>query len=51
MRVVVTDAALDDLLQIGRYIAQDNPVRAASFVEELYAGCPQLGETPLAFPS
>ncbi|SNT72100.1 type II toxin-antitoxin system RelE/ParE family toxin [Amphiplicatus metriothermophilus] len=50
MKVVVTDAAFDDLLRIGQAIAQDNPARAATFVEELQACCERLGHAPRAFP-
>ncbi len=35
-----------DLLEIGRYIARDNPARALSFVDELEAQCETLGEFP-----
>jgi toxin ParE1/3/4 len=34
-RLVFTPAARNDLLEIGAYIADDNPVRAESFVAEL----------------
>jgi len=50
MKVVLTDAALDDLIRIGRYITSDSPVRATTFVAELYDRCRQLGEMPMAFP-
>jgi len=33
MKVVVTDAAYDDLLQIGREIRKDNPARAETFID------------------
>jgi hypothetical protein len=36
MRVVVSEAAYADLLDIGRAIARDNPARGISFVDELY---------------
>jgi toxin ParE1/3/4 len=50
MKVVVTDEALADLKQIGRFIANDNPDRAESFVAELYDRCQGLGAAPRAFP-
>lgn len=50
MRVVLTDAAYADLLQIGATIKQDNPTRAATFVAELYDRCQLLGAMPRAFP-
>ena len=50
MKVVVTDAALSDLIGIGRHIARDNPNRAATFVDELQEKCRQLVDIPEAFP-
>ncbi|MBK5960626.1 plasmid stabilization protein [Rhodoplanes elegans] len=50
MKVVVTAAALADLVEIGRAIAGDNPERAESFVAELYDRCRQLASSPRAFP-
>ena len=50
MKVVLTEEARSDLEQIGDYIAQDNPVRAASFVQELIDKARQLGELPSGFP-
>jgi plasmid stabilization system protein ParE len=34
MKLVFTDEAKTDLLQIAEWIAQDNPVRAFTFVDE-----------------
>ncbi|WPZ37204.1 type II toxin-antitoxin system RelE/ParE family toxin (plasmid) [Thalassobaculum sp. OXR-137] len=39
-RLVVLPAARDDLLEIGDFIAQDNPRRAASYISELEQGFP-----------
>ena len=50
MKVILTEEARSDLEQIGDYIAQDNPVRAASFVQELIDKARQLGELPSGFP-
>jgi toxin ParE1/3/4 len=50
VKVVVTEAAWADLLQIGRYIGRDNPARADTFLTELYERCQGLGATPEAFP-
>jgi len=47
VKVVLTAAALEDLAEIGEYIAQGNPLRAASFVEELLAHCERLGTQSL----
>jgi len=49
MKVVVTQAAFADLLRIGREIQKDNPVRAETFVAELYDCCQRLGLMPKAF--
>jgi plasmid stabilization system protein ParE len=35
MKLVFTDEAKADLLQIGEWIAEDNPARAFTFVNEL----------------
>jgi plasmid stabilization system protein ParE len=50
MKVVLTAEALGDLEQIGDYIAQDNPARAASFIDELIGKARQLGDLPEGFP-
>lgn len=50
MRVVITDAALSDLLSIAGYIRRDNPVRAASFANELREACRSLATAPEAYP-
>jgi toxin ParE1/3/4 len=50
MKVVLTDAAYADLLQISRTIRAYNPARAETFVAEIYERCHGLGAMPLAFP-
>ncbi|SCM72213.1 conserved hypothetical protein [uncultured Pleomorphomonas sp.] len=50
MKVILTDQALGDLIAIGRYIQQDNPARAVTFIAELEEKCVQIGRTPQAFP-
>lgn len=50
MKVVITEAAYADLLQIGRWIKKDNPVRAETFVAELFDCCERLGAMPRAYP-
>ena len=50
MKLVLSPAARQDLLDIGDYIADDNPVRALSFVDELEEACKGLLEAPLRFP-
>ena len=46
MKVVFSPAARDDLLEIADYIAQDNPRRAMSFIDELESRCDALGAAP-----
>ncbi len=46
MRVEFSSVAKADLLEIAIYIAQDNPKRARSFVDELEAKCKALGGAP-----
>jgi toxin ParE1/3/4 len=50
VRVVVTEAALADLIRIGQAIRQDSPARAETFVSELYDRCQRLGNMARAFP-
>lgn len=48
MKVVVTDAAWTDILEIARTIQVDNPSRAPLFIDDLYERCHGLGDMPLA---
>lgn len=50
MKVVLTTDARSDLEQIADFIAQDNPVRARSFVRELVEKAGDIGATPRGFP-
>ena len=50
MIVELTAAAEADLEGIGDYIAQDNPVRALSFVRELSSSGFELADMPEAWP-
>ena len=43
MKLIFTDAAREDLKAIGDHIADDNPLRALSFVEELEERNPTAG--------
>lgn len=43
--------ALADLAAIGRYIAEDNPDRALTFIAELEAKAARVAERPLGFPA
>ncbi len=42
-------AAKQDLLGIAAYIAEDNPIRAHSFVDELVEACQKLCDYPNRF--
>jgi toxin ParE1/3/4 len=48
--VVLTGEAEADLERIGDHIAQDDPVRAVTFVRELRRRCERLADAPKAFP-
>lgn len=50
MKVDITSAAEADLEGIADYIARDNPVRAMSFVRELYERCLDIANMPEAWP-
>ena len=50
MKVVIAEAAYADLLQIGREIRKDSPIRAETFVAELFDRCQRLGAMPRAYP-
>lgn len=49
MRVIYASAARLDLLEIAAWIAEDNPVRAESFAEELIQACDKLADMPHRF--
>jgi toxin ParE1/3/4 len=46
MNVCFSPAAQTDLMDIAVHIAQDNPARALTFVDELDAKCVGIGRTP-----
>lgn len=50
MIVVFTEEAEADLERIGDHIAQDNPRRAITFVNELIACCQRLVDAPQGYP-
>jgi toxin ParE1/3/4 len=49
MRVTVSPLAERDLESIGDYIAEDNPLRALSFIAELRAQCGKIAKAPHAY--
>ena len=50
-RLVILPAARADLIEIGDYIALDDPGRAASFVAEIEARMRAAAERPMSFPA
>jgi plasmid stabilization system protein ParE len=50
VKVVVTGPAEADLEAIGDYIAERNPGRSITFVQELRASCLVLGDMPRSYP-
>ena len=49
MPVIMTPLAERDLESIGDFIAEDNPVRAISFVAELRAQCIKIAKGPQSY--
>lgn len=49
MQGIITPLAERDLESIGDYIAEDNPVRAISFVAELRAQCVKIANGPQGY--
>jgi toxin ParE1/3/4 len=49
MQLLITPLAAFDLEEIGDYIAQDNPVRAGSFVAELRVHCEKICLNPAGY--
>jgi len=49
MKLGISPLAEQDIESIGDYIAQDNPVRAVSFTEELYQQCLLIAESPVIY--
>ena len=49
MQLLIRPLAAYDLEEIGDYIAQDNPVRAGSFVAELRAQCEKICLNPAGY--
>jgi len=51
MIVRISSLAGADLEEIGDWIAPDNPIRAASFVDQLVDRCLGLAQNPRQFPA
>jgi toxin ParE1/3/4 len=50
-RLLILPAARNDLIDIGDYIATDNPTRARTFIDELERQMRTCAERPFSFPS
>ena len=49
MQLLIMPLAAYDLEEIGDYIAQDNPIRAGTFVAELRAHCEKICLNPAGY--
>lgn len=49
MKVIISVRARHDIIAIGRKIAEDNPIRALSFADELQSACLELASMSEAF--
>jgi addiction module RelE/StbE family toxin len=50
MRIVITEAAMADLVEIGEFIRPHNPAKAASFIIDLLQHCEALADMARSFP-
>lgn len=50
MKVRISEQAEAELERIGDYIAQDSPLRAMTFIDELRTAALALGDWPAKFP-
>lgn len=50
-RLIILPAARADLIEIGDFIAQDNPARAISFLAEIEAKMHHAAERPESYPA
>ncbi|MEO5331554.1 MAG: type II toxin-antitoxin system RelE/ParE family toxin [Magnetococcus sp. YQC-5] len=48
--VTFSPASLQDLIDIGDYIAKDNRANARRFVDKLIEQCQRIEKSPLAYP-
>lgn len=49
MKLGISPLAVQDLESIGDWIAKDNPIRALSFIEELYQKCLLIADSPTLY--
>jgi toxin ParE1/3/4 len=50
-KVIVAPQAEQDLIEISDYIENDNPVRAESFVREIFGRFSLIAERPKSYPA
>lgn len=50
-RLVILPAAWADLIEIGDFIAQENPARALSFISEIEAKMRHAADRPESYPA
>jgi toxin ParE1/3/4 len=50
VRVIVTVKAKMDLIEIARYVAEDNPAAADAIVDRLQRECERMDTAPLRYP-
>lgn len=50
MKVEISALALSDLDDIAAFIAEDNPARAVTFIDEIKSHVLKIGKTPFAYP-
>ncbi|MFM0053722.1 type II toxin-antitoxin system RelE/ParE family toxin [Caballeronia grimmiae] len=51
MKVGLSPLAFSDIEEIGDFIGIANPLRAETFVEELFQECHKIGRSPNAYPA
>lgn len=51
MKVGLSPLAYSDIEEIGDFIAKANPLRAETFVDELFQECHKIGQSPHAYPT
>lgn len=49
MRVTLSPLAERDLEAIGDYLAEDNPLKALTFIDEICAQCEKIARAPQAY--
>ncbi len=50
MNLIISEDVRNDLIDIGRFIAEHNPMRASTFIDEILNCCSSLINMPRAYP-